>query len=392
MASVLIVDDEELSRFAVRKLLSRLFPAVLVAGEAENGRVAVELALSLRPDLVLMDIRIPAMNGIDAAQAILAALPSTRIIVLTAYDSFGFAQRAINLGVSGYLLKPVEEPAFEAVFGASLAAVEEREAAGAGAAVPGPAAAVPAPAGAAGAPPSAPGTAASPAAQGSRAAPAAARQGYPFEAERELFKALARGEGAAEASAALVEALGAGAEAAGGVQAFTERCLEFSSSFKRELRALGLAPEAAEAAGFPTSAGIAASTKPAELAASLHRGIAAAIAALEATRGAGRRGAIDRAIESLSLRELGLERVAELVGMSPQHLSRLFKELYGLRFVEYSTGLRIEAAKAALAEEAITVEELCRRLGWSDSAHFTKVFKERTGLTPKVFARRIGGK
>ena len=108
MASVLIVDDEELSRFAVRKLLSRLFPEVLVAGEAENGRLAVEMARSLRPDLVLMDIRIPAMNGIEAAQVILAELPATRIIVLSAYDSFGFAQRAINLGLSGYLAGPLE--------------------------------------------------------------------------------------------------------------------------------------------------------------------------------------------------------------------------------------------------------------------------------------------
>ena len=242
---MLIVDDEELSRIAVRKLLSRLFPDVLVAGEAENGRVAIELALSLRPDVVLMDIRIPGMNGIDAAQAILDALPSTRIIVISAYDSFGFAQRAINLGISGYLLKPVSETDFATVFGKAMDEV--------------------------------------------RARPGAAR-----------------------------------------------------------------GPTASPAVG-------------------------------------GKRDAIERAIASLPLRELGLERLAELLEMNPQHLSRLFKELFGMRFVEYSTGLRIDAAKAALADHDITVEELCRRLGWTDSAHFTKVFKERTGLTPKAYGRHIGG-
>jgi len=352
MARVLIVDDEELSRFAVRKLLSRLFPSVLVAAEADNGRVAVELALALRPDIVLMDIRIPTMNGIEAAQAILAALPGTKIIVLSAYDSFGFAQRAINIGVSGYLLKPVEEPEFEAVFGGALADIESRPKAG------GPREAL------------------------SGAVP---RPPYPFAAEAELFKALARGAGGAEAAAAMVEAL-----CRGGEEHLAERCLEFSASFKRELRALGLPPEQAEAAGFPSSAQLA-SSKPAALEDTVSRGLKAAMAALEAARSAGGRGAIERAIAALPLRDLGLERVAESLGMTPQRLSRLFKELFGLRFVEYSTSLRIEAANAALAQEAVTVDELCRRLGWTDAAHFTKVFKQWTGLTPRVYARSMRG-
>jgi two-component system, response regulator YesN len=348
MASVLIVDDEELSRFAVRKLLSRLFPEVLVAGEAENGRVAVELARSLRPDLVLMDIRIPAMNGIEDAQAILAELPATKIIVLSAYDSFGFAQRAINIGVSGYLLKPVEEGEFQALFGAALAGLEPR-----------------------------PGS--RPAGQGGVAA---RRPLYPFEEELSLFRAMALGEGVEAAAEAMLAAL-----LRGGAEHYAERCLEFSASLKRELRSLGLPPEAAELAGYPSSSAIAGSADPAVLELALSRGLTLALAALETARGLGRRAAIERAIASLPLRELGLERVAERLGMSSQHLSRLFKEVFGLRFVEHSTNLRIEAAKAALAEEDIVVEELCRRLGWSDSAHFTKVFKERTGLTPRVYAR-----
>lgn len=350
MASVLIVDDEELSRIAVRKLLSRLFPAVLVAGEAATGRAAVDLALSLRPDIVLMDIRIPGMNGMEAAQAILSGLRGVKVVVLSAYDSFGFAQRAINIGVSGYLLKPVSEADFEAVFGAALAGID-------GAA----------------------------AAEGARRPTAGAkRPPYPLETEAEFFRAIARGEGDADPRA-MVEAL-----RSGGPEHFPERCLEFLSSFKRELRALGLPPEAAEAAGFPSAPEIASCPDPVSLEASLSRGVVSALEALEEARGAGPRAAIERAIASLPLRELGLERVAERVGMNPQRLSRLFKELFGLRFVEYTSGLRIEAAKTILAEEELTVRELCRRLGWTDSAHFTKVFKSRTGLAPKAYARRLG--
>ncbi len=351
MASVLIVDDEELSRIAVRKLLSRLFPSVLVAGEAATGRAAVELALSLRPDVVLMDIRIPGMNGMEAAQAILSGPRRVKVIVLSAYDSFAFAQRAINIGVSGYLLKPVSEADFEAVFGGALAEIEEPSAA---------------------------------AERGRRPSAGAKRPPYPLEAEAEFFRAIARGEGEADPRA-MVEAL-----RSGGPEHFAERCLEFLSSFKRELRALGLSPEAAEASGFPSASEIASCPDPSSLEASLARGVVLALQALEEARCAGPRAAIERAIASLPLGELGLERVAERVGMNPQRLSRLFKELFGLRFVEYTSGLRVEAAKTILSEEELTVRELCRRLGWTDSAHFTKVFKSRTGLAPKAYARRLG--
>jgi YesN/AraC family two-component response regulator len=252
MPGILIVDDEELSRIAIRKLLSRLFPDILVVGEAESGRLAVEMSESLRPDIVLMDIKIPGINGIEASERILLALPSVRIIILTAYDSFGFAQRAINMGLSGYLLKPASEAEFAEVVGKALSEV--------------------------------------------------------------------RKSGQAEASADVMQG---------------------------QLR--------------PIDA----------------------------------RVRIELAIAARPLRELGLDGLADDLSTSPQYLSRLFKELFGLKFVEYATVLKIDAAKEILETEKITVEDLGRRLGWSDSAHFSRLFRERTGLTPKAYARaftrRAGG-
>ncbi len=76
-------------------------------GEAGNGDEAVAAASRLEPDLVLMDLRMPVRNGVDASAAILAARPSTRIVVLTTYVSDGEVLRAIEAGAVGYLLKDV---------------------------------------------------------------------------------------------------------------------------------------------------------------------------------------------------------------------------------------------------------------------------------------------
>ncbi len=257
MATVLIVDDEELSRIVLRKLVTRLFPGTEIAGEAENGRLAIELAESLDPDIILMDIKIPVINGLDAAARIRESRPDTRIIIFSAFDSFGFAQRALNLGLSGYLLKPVREEEFVALFAKALDSLGRSNAS-----------------------------------SGS----AGDKGGAPGEVP------------------------------VGGVAA----------------------PPAA-----PTS--------------------------LQAKIGA--------AISSLGWKELSLDRTAEVLDMSPQYLSRIFKDLFGMKFVEYITLKKIEAAKEMLRTGTPTVSEVCNRLGWSDTAHFARLFKEQTGYTPKAWAQ-----
>ncbi len=107
--SLLIADDEMLARHSLHTMVSRNFDNISVIGEAENGRQAVEMALQLKPDIVFMDIKMPGINGIDASGRILEKYPDIIIIILTAYDNFSYAQKAINLGIEGYLLKPIKE-------------------------------------------------------------------------------------------------------------------------------------------------------------------------------------------------------------------------------------------------------------------------------------------
>ena len=112
---ILLVDDHPVVRSGLWAVLATQ-PDFEVVGEAANGQAAVAAAAQSAPDLVLMDLRMPEGNGVDASAAILAARPATRIVVLTTYATDGEVLRAIEAGAVGYLLKDVpHEELFRAV-------------------------------------------------------------------------------------------------------------------------------------------------------------------------------------------------------------------------------------------------------------------------------------
>lgn len=101
---VLIVDDHALFREGVRSLLE-VEPGIDVVGEVEDGRAAVRTALELRPHVVLMDITMPRLDGIEATRQIRARDPSIRVLVLTMHDNEDVFFRALDAGAAGYVLK-----------------------------------------------------------------------------------------------------------------------------------------------------------------------------------------------------------------------------------------------------------------------------------------------
>ncbi|MEV7037576.1 response regulator transcription factor [Amycolatopsis sp. NPDC051061] len=104
MTTVLIVDDQPLQRFGFRMLLDAT-PDTEVVGEAAHGAEAVRRTAELRPDVVLMDIRMPGMDGIEATRQILATGGRSRVLVLTTFDLDEYAYAALRAGASGFLLK-----------------------------------------------------------------------------------------------------------------------------------------------------------------------------------------------------------------------------------------------------------------------------------------------
>ena len=105
---LLIADDNPIFRHGLRRLLESE-PDLLVVGEAADGREAVELARRLAPDVVLMDIRMPGLDGLDAARQIRTLSPHVRILVLSSYDAPTLRAAAQAAGVKGYLDKSVED-------------------------------------------------------------------------------------------------------------------------------------------------------------------------------------------------------------------------------------------------------------------------------------------
>jgi DNA-binding NarL/FixJ family response regulator len=101
---VLLVDDEAMVRVGLRMVLSAE-PDVEVVGEAADGAAAETLARQLRPDLVLMDVRMPGVDGLEGARRVLAAVPTTRVVMLTTFDEDAYVEAALRAGVSGFLLK-----------------------------------------------------------------------------------------------------------------------------------------------------------------------------------------------------------------------------------------------------------------------------------------------
>ena len=104
MLRILIADDHEIARQGIRSLLED-HPAWEVCSEAKDGREAVNMALELRPDVCLLDIGMPNLNGLDAARQILGSLPDARILILTVHDSEQVVREVLATGARGFLLK-----------------------------------------------------------------------------------------------------------------------------------------------------------------------------------------------------------------------------------------------------------------------------------------------
>jgi len=101
---VLLVDDDDLMRAGLRAVL-RSDPAVEVVGEAANGRSAVTAARTHRPDVVLMDVRMPDLDGIAATREVLGVSPEIRVVILTTFEQDDYIFGALSAGASGFLLK-----------------------------------------------------------------------------------------------------------------------------------------------------------------------------------------------------------------------------------------------------------------------------------------------
>ena len=107
MYSVLVTDDEPTAVKHIESIIEKKCPDFYVAGRARNGKEALEKTLDIHPDILITDIRMPVMDGIQLSEALYSSGEDTKIIIVSGYSEFGYAQSAIKLGVRDYILKPV---------------------------------------------------------------------------------------------------------------------------------------------------------------------------------------------------------------------------------------------------------------------------------------------
>ncbi|KOO41165.1 response regulator transcription factor [Priestia koreensis] len=124
MYRLLIADDEALEREGLELLIDRKMPNTFKVFQASNGRQAIELAEEYRPDIVLMDIKMPGIQGLEALKQIKAIDHRIKMVLITAYDYFSYAQEAVSIGVKDYLLKPAKR---EQVVGTLTKLLQELE-------------------------------------------------------------------------------------------------------------------------------------------------------------------------------------------------------------------------------------------------------------------------
>ena len=127
MIKLLIAEDEHLERRAIKFYLKKNYEQKIeVVAEVSNGKEAINKSLEKDVDLILMDIKMPKMNGLEAAKKLKEKNPELEIIILTAHSEFDYAQKAIKLGVNDYLVKPYVEDDFTEVIDSALEKIEKR--------------------------------------------------------------------------------------------------------------------------------------------------------------------------------------------------------------------------------------------------------------------------
>lgn len=105
--TVIIADDEKLQRQLIRSVIDWEKLGLQIIGEAENGKQVEEIVAAYQPNIIIMDINMPFLNGIEASKRIRQSFPDIQILILTAYDEFNFARDALHIGIIGYFLKPL---------------------------------------------------------------------------------------------------------------------------------------------------------------------------------------------------------------------------------------------------------------------------------------------
>ena len=326
MYKVIIADDEVIERTVLGKKLKKNFGDSISLRQARNGREVVSLYKEEPADILILDIEMPGVTGLEAAEQIRAIGAACGIVFLTAFDEFSYAKRAISVRALDYLLKPCDDRELIAAVEEGMRGADERR---------------------------------------RRAAEAATRKAMQAEIAASAGEGLpgreiAGGQGFVNRQAMVNGQIVAGQDAAAGLQ---------SAAMNREISGRRMTPDIS-AEGI--SAAGAAQSKENENGAD--PGAACGVG--------GQQERIRQIIRRDYMNELSVSDIADELGYSEAYFCKLFKQYFGQSFISFLTDYRIREAKRLLTGTNISVKEAGQAVGYADANYFAKVFKRVTGQSP----------
>lgn len=125
MYKIFVVEDEPLIRQNIRNAIDGTDGPYAFCGEASDGEMALSMMLDLQPDILLTDIKMPFMDGLELARHAKSMMPWIKILILSGHDEFNFAKEAISIGVDAYLLKPIAQKDLKKAFDDVVRRLEE---------------------------------------------------------------------------------------------------------------------------------------------------------------------------------------------------------------------------------------------------------------------------
>lgn len=295
MYRVIIIDDEPIIAEGLRKSVDWGSFGCAVEGTAFSGEEGLKLIREAKPDIIFTDIRMPGMDGLTMIAAVRSEFPGTQIAILTGYRDFDYAQRAIRLGVTRFLLKPSKMDEIREALSVMTARLKER---------------------------------------------------------REQKKVIAFSREVSADEKGLPDAAEVCEERDGGAQ---------ETSF----------PEAAASEGAV--------------------GMDHSLPESETDHAAGSflvKNAVSY-MEEHCREKLKLSDVADQVYVSQWHLSKLLNRYRGQNFSEILNGIRIEKAKELLRDPALRIGDIADEVGFSDMAHFSRVFKKTVGISANEYRNKL---
>lgn len=406
MYRLLIADDEALEREGLELIIERMMPGRFQIIHAENGRAAIQRAEQHRPHIVIMDIKMPGIDGIEALRQIKEFNLGIKMVLVTAYDYFAYAQQAITLGVHEYMLKPTNRQKLMSVLSKLIVELESEE----------------------------------------------SRREQVLEQHEKLMQLIPLVESELaillmsdavlefelEQAASLLDLrIEEGFAVAIAVEEDVDRrkVVYALKNYGRTMRTNFISPMMGKHAAMFITMGKGAKEQPhviAErikmfleeqfvgvfhvIAGPLEQGVEGlrlsyrnALQTLQANgfvfkeemqwnaqqSGQEREqmlGVINRAkawIKERYRQELSMEQAADYVNLSPFYFSKLFKKHVGETFIDYLTRLRIDEARELISRELLSLKEVCFEVGYNDPNYFSRVFKKVTGFSPTEYRNLV---